>query len=769
LLPIGDERAENCARHHGRMIRWTPKVIATTVGLGGLAAAVIAWAAIPQRVDRAPQACGTQSDMLVRSDPTLAPVRPADCATVTQSPPEITWPPQDGEAEYVVTLRYPDGSSESRATTDNWLVWDRTLAPGKYTWRVKVKGGEESRPRSFTIAPDAVAVALPQDHELLARAKQTPHPRSFARDGASALAAMRAERAGGLRMLLDEVDDKMHLPVQAEPRAESINANYEDTVAEQKRTLSSALAWAATHQPKYGADAARRLVAQARWSATGPISYRNNDTASRTVAWTLALGYDWTADFLDEEQRRVVLEAIRARVSDMEKKVVEGRLSRYPYDSHGNMTLTLTAAIATLVAGDIPAADDWMRHTVRAAVVWTSPWGGADGGFGNGTAQGLWDTQSNLVAWYVLRNAAGVDVAKKDWVRNHGRFLAYFLPPGAPSGAFGDGAEQKPAELQDRVADALASFAPNALASWYAAQLKGEDPARLELLLAPRMTPARAAFPAGVPDAAYFPSIGWVAMHSSLADPGRASVFFKSSPYGSYNHSHADQNSFVVNYRGERLAIQSGYYDDYRTPHWQQWYKQTRSANAITFDGGKGQGVDGKQFAGEIRRYEADAAHVLAVGDAKKAYGGELSKAERSMLYLRPDVVLVHDVLASGVPRTWEWNIHALDKMKKFSDRKVAIVRGGASMCIEMLASPDVEFTQTDRFTVPPGRSSMSDRHPDQWHGVFATTRKSETAEFVALMRIGSDCSGREEGDIARRAGGGWEVAVDGKTVRLAG
>ena len=713
--------------------------------------AFMGWATIPQKVERAPQACGTQSDILVRSDATLAPVRPADCGTVTQSPPEFTWPPQDGKAEYVVTLIHPDGRSESRTTTDNWLAWDTALPAGKYQWRVKMKGGDESQPRRFTIAADAVAFLLPPDDQMLARAKKTAHPRSFARDDTNPLPALRAERSTGFRMLLDDVDNKMHLPVQAEPKAESINANYEDTVAEQKRTLAAALAWAATKQRRYGEDAARRLMAQASWSASGPISYRNNDTASRTVAWTLALGYDWTADYLDDAQRRTILAAIRARVADMERKVVEGQLSRYPYDSHGNMTLTLTAAIAALTAGDIAEADDWFRHTVRPAVVWTSPWGGADGGFGNGTAQGLWDTQSNLVAWYVLRSAAGVDVSKKEWVRNHGRFLAYFLPPGAPSGAFGDGAEQTPGELQDRVADALASFAPNALGSWYASQLKGEDTSRLELLLAPRVTRTRAELPAGTPNDGFFPSIGWVAMHSSLADPDRASVYFKSSPYGSYNHSHADQNSFVVNYRGERLAIQSGYYDDYRTAHWLNWYKQTRSANAITYDGGQGQGVDGKQFAGEIAQFESDEAHVLAVGRAEKAYGGQLKTAERSMLYLRPNVVLVHDVLASAVPRTWEWNIHALDKMKKVSDRKIAIVRGKAAMCIEMISGPEVEFTQTDRFAVPPGPSSMSERQPDQWHGVFATTKKSETAEFVTMMRIGSDCTDSPPAEVSQR------------------
>ncbi len=717
-------------------------------------------------------ACGVQSDFLVRSDPTLAPVRPADCTTTAQTPPDFTWPPQDGDKTYEVILAHPDGRRETRSTKQNWLAWDRALAPGNYTWQVKFSpGGETSKPRRFTIAKDAVAFVMPDGQAALKRARAAPRPRTWASGPESPLRAFRAERARGFAAMLQEVDGKIERAVEDEPRAESMNVNYEATIAEQKRTLNAALAWAATKQGKYGADATRRLLAQAAWSATGPISFKNNDTASRNVAWTLALGYDWLHDYLTPAQKAMVLDAIRVRTRDMfDKLIVNNAITAYPYDSHGNLTLTMTAAIAALVVGDLPEADAWFTVAVPKAVVWTSPWGAHDGGFGNGTAYGLWDTQSNLVAWYVLRNAAAIDLAKKEWVRNHGRYLTYFVPPGAPGGAFGDGAEQKQDELQARVADALASFVPTPLGRWYAAQFNAADPARLELLLAPRGAQAGAAYPAETSDDAFFPSIGWVAMHSSLADPQRASIYFKSSPYGSYNHSHADQNSFIVNYRGERLAIKSGYYDDYRTPHWTGWYKQTRSANAVTFDGGQGQGASGKQFAGEIERFESTAAGALAVGRAEKAYGGALTKAQRSMVYLRPGVVLVHDVVASSVPRTWEWNIHALNRMKKFSDRKISITSGRAQMCVEMVSSPEVAFTQTDQFAVPPGRSSTDAKQPNQWHGTFATTQKTQGAEFIAVMRIGTDCSEvATAAPAARRVAGGWEVAIDGKTVKLPG
>ncbi len=714
--------------------------------------------------------CGGQHDFLLRSDALLAPVQPADCSVITQSPPEFTWPPLEGKDTYTLTLTAPDGASESRSTTKNWLVWDKALAPGRYSWTMtSTPDKEATQPRTFTIAPDPVPFLLPGTDAVVRHAKETPRPRTWSADASTPILAAKAERARGFKAMVDDVEGHMHLPVLKEPNAGSNDSNYEDTVVEQKRTLAAAYAWAATHDPKYGDDAARRLVAQAGWSTTGRISFRNNDMASRNVAWTLALGYDWTCDYLGPAQKKAILEAIRARTRDMyEQYVATDKITRTPYDSHGNLTLTITAAIAALMAGEIPEADEWMRGALDMAIVFTSPWGGADGGFGNGTAQAQWDTGTNLIVWSVLKNATGIDIAKKEWVRNYARYLAYFLPPGTPAGLFGDGQEQNLSEIWARIGKAYTAFAPSPLGRWYAAQWSGEDDARIEALLAPRLAKAPAPFPPGTPNGAHFASIGWAAMHSELADPMRTSVYFKSSPYGSFNHSHADQNSFVVNDKGKRLAIASGYYDNFRTPHWTNWYKQTRSSNAVTYENGTGQRLDGREFSGEITRFESTAGYDYAVGHAEKAYAGALTKAQRTIVYLRPGTIVVYDALAAPNPHTWEWNIHALNKMTPVSDKAVRLNNGEAQMCVEMLASPASAFSQTDQFTAPPAPSNMSKTEPNQWHGAFATTAKSKDAEFIAVMRIGSDCS-KGAGASAARSSGGWEVRVDGKTVSLAG
>jgi hypothetical protein len=276
-------------------------------------------------------------------------------------------------------------------------------------------------------------------------------------------------------------------------------------------------------------------------------------------------------------------------------------------------------------------------------------------------------------------------------------------------------------------------------------------------------------FPEGTPNAAEFPSVGWVAMHSDLRDPMRTSVYFKSSSFGSYNHSHADQNSFVIHDKGRRLAIASGYYDGYKTPHWAGWYKQTRAANAITFDGGHGQGLNDRRFEGAITRFESTPKFAYATGHAEKAYDGALTKAQRTIVFVQPDLVIVRDVLASRQPHAWEWNIHAMERMEPKGDHSVALHNGPARLCLTMLASPDAAFQQTNRFTVP---AEGNPPPKDQWHGVFAASAKSTEAEFVAVMRIGAECG--HEKATAAKAPGGWRidtgsghVVLDGDAARL--
>lgn len=98
-------------------------------------------------------ACGAQDDFLARSQPLMATVRPADCATLLGGVPEFAWPLQREGALYTLALTFPDGHTETRSTTRNWLAWDRQVPAGNYTWQVRLSGKEprSSETRTFHV------------------------------------------------------------------------------------------------------------------------------------------------------------------------------------------------------------------------------------------------------------------------------------------------------------------------------------------------------------------------------------------------------------------------------------------------------------------------------------------------------------------------------------------------------------------------------------------------------------------------------------------
>jgi chitodextrinase len=701
-------------------------------------------------------------DWMVSSDPFAAPIRPAECASVEQNPPDFSWPDASADAAYQVTLVYPDGRLKTLTAAQNWINWDELLAPGIYLWQVELtdsSGTKISRAREFTVSANATPFLVPDAAALRTRVAAASHPRGL--PDSTSLTLMLGERQSAVAALQIAVDSQLSSALPGAP-VSSVEAEVN---GESQRTLNALMAYVYTRQDSYFNEALRRLLNLASWDPRGPTSYAATARASRQIAWTLALGYDWLHPRLDTGDKSLVLAAIQARGADMYNDVIgpRARIATYPRDAEGHHTLVVLAAISTLLAGDLSEADTWLQGSLPLAINATNPWSTEEGGFANGDAFGTRDVGELLVPWYILRWSAGVDLAQKAWVRNWSRFLTYFLPPGSPSGVFGDGAEQALGEPQARFAKGYTRFAPTALGRWHASQLTGEDPTRIESLLSPLAELASNAFPDETHNSVVFLSLGQAALHSNLADPARTSIYFKSSPapYGSFDHSHADQNSFVINAGGERLAIGSGYYDGYGTPHWREWYKQTRAHNAITFDGGKGQlflEQDGKMGYGAITNYGLNQDQDIVHGDATQAYGGALREAKRSIVYLRPNLVLVYDRLASDIPRRWEWNIHALNPMTVVSDRQISIESNGRRLCVDMLAGPAMRFTQTDRFTAEPNGNL-----PRQWHGNFSSVNRLSATEFIALLDVGCSAAAAS----ASKTGGLWTVLAGNKTVTI--
>jgi hypothetical protein len=233
-------------------------------------------------------------------------------------------------------------------------------------------------------------------------------------------------------------------------------------------------------------------------------------------------------------------------------------------------------------------------------------------------------------------------------------------------------------------------------------------------------------------------AISYGPLHSDLADGDHNVMLqFKSSHFGSFNHSHADQNSFVLEAFRHPLLIDSGYYPWYGSPHDLTWTRQTRAHNALLING-KGQGVWNRAAAGHIVAFVSTADFDYTAGDATAAYQQpslygapeELCAAAegvvrvvRHIVFARPHVFVILDEVETEQPAAIQFLLHALHPFQidaspevgepggRASPRVVTIANGPALARIHLLEPGPVEISQTDQFSAPPENGS-----PNQWH-----------------------------------------------------
>ncbi|MBI3920710.1 MAG: hypothetical protein HY318_04765 [Armatimonadetes bacterium] len=142
--------------------------------------------------------------------------------------------------------------------------------------------------------------------------------------------------------------------------------------------------------------------------------------------------------------------------------------------------------------------------------------------------------------------------------------------------------------------------------------------------------------------------------------------------------------------------------------------------------------------------FKTTAAGDYAVGDATLAYAGRLDKFLRHVVFLRPlhtggePIIVLRDELAAPKPSTYQFLLHALNKMEVDAEHRRVIIAKGASRCrVDYLAPQKLTFSQNDQFTVPPFRAA-----PNQWHLTASTVEPTATTESLIVLqphRVGDE------------------------------
>jgi hypothetical protein len=732
---------------------------------------------------------------------------PGDGLTVGVNPPGFTWNPSDEAKAYRLELRTGRGRTvvSPEPLSSTVYAHSAVLSPGDYQWQVVYLNGENqavgvSNTRRFTVPAGLPELPMP-DVARLKNQLANVRPRILLAGNREQeiKAAIAAGNVRWWKPFIQAADAALLEELYPEPEGYPPGPF---SVVEWRRIFTpakvgtahiarTALAYRLTGDPKYLEAARRWMLNIASWDPRGPTSFRlkqthgvGNTEAAMPILDRMAMGWDWIGDKLTPEERQKIIAAMTVRGNDTLNTYKEQDFHSSPFSNHEGRLLAFLGNTALAFLGDIPEAEQWLDYVIRCYLTSYPGWGGDEGGWAQG--MGYWSAYVYYMTTYAeaLRQVTDVDLFRRPFFRNTGYKPVYFQPPYSTRGAFGDGGDRGPTESQQVLVERFAEVLDDPVLHWHAQSIPVETPVRREgqwrewliedvgavLRAGPDSGKGEVRPPTDLDGSRHLADIGWVAMHSALGDAENdVWALFKSSRFGSFSHSHADQNTFQLNAYGRSLLIDSGYYPWMGSPHDQLWTRQTRAHNGILVNG-RGQPPGTWAASGEIEKFERHGVLTLVRGQAAKAYNMPLSQGvinlwqktlkepvppmtpevetfERTLAFVgsksRP-VLVVHDYLKTEGPTTFDWLLHALNQMETDSRTGSIWVRdGGARLVVRLIASRPVAFSQTNRFTVAPEieGSSCADtpeecakRFAPQWHLTAKTQAPAEEMRFLAVM-----------------------------------
>ena len=208
-------------------------------------------------------------------------------------------------------------------------------------------------------------------------------------------------------------------------------------------------------------------------------------------------------------------------------------------------------------------------------------------------------------------------------------------------------------------------------------------------------------------------------------------VIFKSSPFGTQSHGYEANNSFLLYAFGERLFIRSGRRDIYGSDHHKNWMWHTKSVNCITVNG-KSQGRRTATAVGKITEFQTSRIFDYVSGEAAEAYEeGTVDRFTRRILFIKPEIALIYDILKTPNPSSFEWRLHAPVEMEIHDQNDIRIINGGAACKANFLWPKELRISQTDKFDPPPRpRIKLV-----EYHLTAETPELEKSVSFITVLR----------------------------------
>lgn len=700
------------------------------------------------------------------------PFKPPHNYSSMQNPPDFTWTDVKGATSYDIVIARDEALTDIAYLAEG-LQWHYynfpySFEPGVYWWAVRYYVGKQFSdwcvPKKFRIDPEAREFTVPPVEEISKLIPNT-HPRMWVTPDTIDEFRKRFETEEGKAIydgVLKTADTyiKAGIPEEPEPYTNvgtpseiqnDHNSKKQIGYNIGNQVIGVASAYLFSGDEKYGKHAIDIMMAYSTWeydntNTSAVSSFKGDDQVFWENQVRFALAYDWCYNLMTPEQRKNIGENIKGRFDYVDKSHIDG-IRTSPYNSHlwGYMHCYLIPAM--VLVHDYPGYDKKFSDFLTLYTANSEPMCTEDGGWSKGTAYWTYSFIRGKHFIEAMKLGNYLDYFNKAWINNEYLWAMYMMPKYS-YGSFGDESARGRYESNQAVVlglNQLAYYTNNPYAAW-ARDQKGNFStvtSAFNSILSVDGYRIEPKVPYDHPNSQVFIDQGISAHHSSLTSDNKVSMYFRSSPYGSYNHMHADNNAFMIEANGERLATKGGWYDSYHSVHDSGFTRKTYAHNSVTYDFGQGQVDDSMTLGGQIDMYVTHADFDAVVGNATKAYDGGIDKFVRSMIYIRPDTYIVIDDLVAGHggKSNFEWWLNTVDSISLHEDGKGARIDASDKMALDarihypekvtgyysnLYSGPDlVNFPTLERY---------ASYDPDK--RIWFETEKVEATKIVSTLNV---------------------------------
>ncbi len=456
------------------------------------------------------------------------------------------------------------------------------------------------------------------------------------------------------------------------------------------------------------------------------------DTAE--MAHAFAIGYDWLYHEWNDEQRKVLRDAMVQKAILPALKIYREKgwwsQARHNWNQVCNGGIGM-AALALL--DEVPdLCSETLNHAVQSLQIPMREFA-PDGAWGEGPGYWNYATSYNCVFLAALETAVGTDLglSQMPGFAETGLFPIYITGPTGRTFNFADGGD---GTLRAPQMFWLARKFNRPVYAWYARTHASPHPLDLIWFDERGKNPQVE----GLPLDKYFRYVEVATMRTAWNDREAIFVAFKAGD-NKFNHSHLDIGTFVLDALGHRWAIDLGA-DDYNLPgffgreRWTYYRLRAEGHNTLVINPSHEPDQDPRAEA-KIVKFVSLPERAFAIADLTPAYARHAEKVMRGVMLDRKGrfVVVQDEITLRQQGEIW-WFMHTPAIVQFSDDGKTAIlVQGNSQLRVVLLSPEDARFIAMDARPLPTSPDPKG-QNPNKGIRKLAVNLKGVSAVRLSVM-----------------------------------